>query len=114
MVSRLALYIPEHLNAKFAVCPSSNSLVEVYTQWAFQIQNISPELKIDWAKLDDKIPRHKSILEKEYFVVKFLLLQNSFHCRPRVEFQIWYVGILDVILWCVLSWSLLYQLYNLI
>ena len=47
MVSRLALYIPEHLNAKLAVCRSSNSLVEVYTQRAFQIQNISPELKID-------------------------------------------------------------------
>ena len=44
----LSLYIPKHLYSRFAVCRSLNSLVEVYTQQAFQIQNISPELKINW------------------------------------------------------------------
>lgn len=40
---------------------------------------------ISWAKLEGKIPRQKSYFDKEYFVIKFLLLQNSLQW-PRVEF----------------------------
>lgn len=44
----LFLHIPEHLYVKFAVCRNLNSLVEVYTRRAFEIQNSAPELKMNW------------------------------------------------------------------